>query len=106
MPTKNDASKPETELKQEAGEGCSGATCSASLDDAIAIAKGCLDYGGGYRRDEGLLEAFHDGIQTVVNALTAAKKSAETGANDTQVNALRRMGNSPPNTKDQSSGTD
>ena len=29
MNTKNDTQKPETELKQEAGEGCSGATCSA-----------------------------------------------------------------------------
>ena len=30
MQTKNDTTKPETELKQEAGEGCSVATCSAS----------------------------------------------------------------------------
>jgi hypothetical protein len=29
MQTKNDKTKPETELKQETGEGCSGATCSA-----------------------------------------------------------------------------
>ena len=32
MNAKNDTTKPETELKQEAGEGCSGATCSLSDD--------------------------------------------------------------------------
>jgi transposase-like protein len=31
MQTENDTSKPEPELKQETGEGCSGATCSASF---------------------------------------------------------------------------
>lgn len=30
MQTENDTTKPETELKQETGEGCPGATCSAS----------------------------------------------------------------------------
>jgi hypothetical protein len=30
MQTENDTSKPETELKEETGEGCPGATCSAS----------------------------------------------------------------------------
>ncbi len=30
MQTENDTPKPETELKQEAGEGCPGATCSPS----------------------------------------------------------------------------
>ena len=30
MQTKNDTSKPETELKQGSGEGCPGATCSPS----------------------------------------------------------------------------
>jgi len=29
MQTENDKSKPETELKEETGEGCPGATCSA-----------------------------------------------------------------------------
>jgi hypothetical protein len=28
MQTENDTTKPETELKEETGEGCSGATCS------------------------------------------------------------------------------
>jgi FtsZ-binding cell division protein ZapB len=31
MQTENDTSKPENSPQQEAGEGCSGATCSASL---------------------------------------------------------------------------
>jgi len=86
-----------TNLENTKDKGSDGAACSACLDDAITIAKGCLDYGGGYRCDEDLLKAFHHGIQTVVNALAAAKKAAETGADDTQVNALRRMGNSLPN---------
>ena len=34
MRTKNDTTEPETELKQEAGEGCPGATC-APLDFAV-----------------------------------------------------------------------
>jgi len=32
MQTENDTTKPETELKQETGEGCSGSTCSLSSD--------------------------------------------------------------------------
>jgi hypothetical protein len=32
MQTENYTSKPETELKQETGEGCSGATCSAWVE--------------------------------------------------------------------------
>jgi aspartate/methionine/tyrosine aminotransferase len=43
MHTENDTSKPEDSPQQEAGEGCSGATCSASSDTpetdaAIALA--------------------------------------------------------------------
>lgn len=85
-----------SEVHDEKGVG-SDATYSAPLSDAIAIARGCLDYGGGYRSQEAALAAFHHGIQTVVNALTAAKKAADTEVNDTQVNALRRMGNSQQN---------
>jgi len=58
------------------------------MDDAIAIASGCLDYGGGYRGTPEL-KIYHHGIQTVINALKAAKKN---GTSDTQVNALARMG--------------
>jgi hypothetical protein len=57
------------------------------LDRAIAIAWGCLDYGGGYRGDEGKLDAFHHGISTVIRALEAARDNP-----DTQVWALERIG--------------
>lgn len=59
-----------------------------SLNDAIAIAKGCYDYGGGHRSD-GTLEVFHHGIQTVVNALEAAK---DRGLSDSQVAVLHHIG--------------
>ena len=82
----------ETTIETPEREGdCSPATCSA-FDESIAIAAGCLDYGGGYRSSEAELSAFHHGIQTVINSLTAARKAEQTGENDTQVNALRRMG--------------
>lgn len=55
----------------------------------VRIARGCLDYGGGYRSDEDMLSAFHGGIQTVINALEAAAKN---DPSDTQVNALERIG--------------
>ena len=77
--------------------------CYASIDDAITIAKGCLDYGGGYRGTPEL-EIYHHGIQTVINSLTAARRVGQTGENDTQVNALRRMGYSQQNAN--SAGTD
>jgi hypothetical protein len=37
MQTKNDTSKPETELKEETGEGCPGATCSALRELMLAL---------------------------------------------------------------------
>jgi len=55
----------------------------------LNIARGCLDYGGGYRGDPILMGAFHHGIQTVINALEAAAKR---DPKDTQVNALERIG--------------
>ena len=57
--------------------------------DAVRIARGCLDYGGGYRSAEGHLEIYHHGIQTVINALEAAEKN---GLADTQCAALWRIG--------------
>jgi hypothetical protein len=36
MQTENDTTKPEDSPEQEAGEGCSGATCSANLSDGGA----------------------------------------------------------------------
>lgn len=65
--------------------------CSTALsfDDAIAIANGCFDYGGGYRSNDGELEIFHHGIQTVINALKGAKSS---GLSDMQSKVLHRIG--------------
>ena len=54
----------------------------------LNIARGCLDYGGGYRGDP-MMGAFHHGIETVIRALEAAMKN---NPNDTQVNALERIG--------------
>ena len=34
----------------------------------LSIAKGCHDYGGGYR-DQGESEIYHHGIQTVINCI-------------------------------------
>jgi len=39
MQTTNDTTKPQTEPKQEAGEGCSGATCSASSPRLLILRK-------------------------------------------------------------------
>ncbi len=57
--------------------------------DAVRIARGCADYGGGYRGDPALFEAYQHGIMTVVAALTAAE---ERGLSDAQVHALHCMG--------------
>lgn len=54
----------------------------------LAVAKGCLDYGGGYRGGPEL-DIFHHGIETVIRSLEAAAKR---DPNDTQVNALERIG--------------
>jgi hypothetical protein len=49
MQTKNDTSKPETELEKEAGEGCSGGSCSRILNvlrrlyDAADVYVACQD---------------------------------------------------------------
>lgn len=48
MQTENDTTKPEYSPQQEAGEGCSGATCSASLVWHAGPAQG----GGGTAQDE------------------------------------------------------
>jgi transcriptional/translational regulatory protein YebC/TACO1 len=58
-----------------------------TFDDALRIARGCTDYGGGYHGEE--YQTYQHGIQTVINALTSAK---ERGLSDTQVAALHRMG--------------
>lgn len=60
--------------------------------DAVRIAKGCTDYGGGYRVDAALSEAYQSGIATVINALQAAQRS---GMADSQVRALHGIGGDP-----------
>lgn len=51
----------------------------------LNVARGCHDYGGGYRTAE-TAEIFHHGIQTVINALEAFSKNPD----DTQTLALER----------------
>ncbi len=60
-----------------------------TFDDALRIARGCTDYGGGYRGNAEHYEIYQHGIQTVINALTAASK---TGLDDMQTRALHSMG--------------
>lgn len=45
-------------------------------DEALALVKGCFDYGGGYLANASKLEIYRHGIQTVVNALTGALEHA------------------------------
>ena len=59
-----------------------------TFDDALRIARGCTDYGGGHHSD-GHMEAYQHGIQTVINALEGTLKN---GLEDTQNAALWRMG--------------
>lgn len=59
-----------------------------SFSDAVRIARGCHDYNGGHLSD-GHYEAYHHGIQTVINVLEAAEKN---GLNDTQVAAVWLIG--------------
>lgn len=68
-----------------------------TFDDALRIAKGCTDYGGGCRHDKELFEVYQDGIQTVIAALDAAKR---TGLKDTQTAALLAIGLYSINAKD------
>jgi hypothetical protein len=63
-----------------------------TFDDALRIARGCTDYGGGHRGDAKEFETYQHGIQTVINALTAAAKD---GLKDTQIRVLHAIG-APP----------
>lgn len=60
----------------------------------LSIAKGCHDYNGGHHQKE-MNEAFHHGIQTVINCLVELGKK---GLEDTQLAVLYEIGNyqSPP----------
>jgi len=59
-----------------------------TFEDALRIARGCKDYGGGYRSGEHY-EAFQHGIQTVINALDHAEFS---GIKDPQIATLYVIG--------------
>lgn len=52
----------------------------------LNVAKGCHDYGGGYRGGKVFAEVYHHGIQTVINALESAIREPDS----TQVRALER----------------
>ncbi len=60
------------------------------MDDRnlLRVARGCRDYGGGYRYDPALFEAYQAGIETVIAALESAIKNP----GDTQIQALAAMG--------------
>ena len=58
------------------------------FDDAISMAKGSLDYMGGYH-DKEELAIYHHGVQTVINVLEAARKR---GLDDLQVATIHRIG--------------
>jgi hypothetical protein len=60
-----------------------------TFEDALRIARGCVDYSGGYRDNAEHHRIYHHGIQTVINALTAASKD---GLENMQVNMLHAMG--------------
>jgi len=59
------------------------------FDDALRIARGCTDYGGGYCGNTEQFEIYQGGIHTVIAALKAASK---TGLKDTQIKALHLIG--------------
>jgi len=60
-----------------------------TFQDAVKIAQGCLDYGGGYRSDAALFEIYQHGIMTVIYALEGATKR---GLDDTQIAVLHSIG--------------
>lgn len=63
-----------------------------AFSDAVRIARGCTDYGGGHRGKD-TYEVYQHGTQTVIAALEAAERR---GLEDTQVRALHCMGAATP----------
>jgi hypothetical protein len=63
-------------------------TPDLTFSDALRIARGCHDYNGGHRK-QSARDIYHQGIQTVCNALEGLARS---GLWDTQTAALWRMG--------------
>lgn len=57
--------------------------------DAVRIARGCKDYGGGYRSNAEHFEIYQHGIGTVINALEDAEKR---GLASSQTRALHAIG--------------
>ncbi len=64
------------------------AALAALRERTLNVARGCADYGGGHHND-GKMDAFQHGIQTVVRALT---EFFDDKPNDHQVAALERIG--------------
>ena len=60
-----------------------------TFNDAVRMARGCHDYSGGHHHD-GHYDAFHHGVQTVINVLESAEKNGM----DTQCAVLWRIGKS------------
>ena len=107
MQTENDTSKPENEPEQEAGEGCSGATCSASfpampLDAALEFADNGGSTGGIMTH-----EALKALAKSVREISTAAREVAARLADELEIKptvnrhmaerAIERLNNSLPN---------
>ena len=75
MQTKNDTSKPEVSPKQKAGEGCSGATCSASSDPPLTVYE---NRGGEVweRHPDGRRELFAEDIIRKLTKLESQRNAA------------------------------
>lgn len=84
----------ELETPKDQGSVSSHCSTALSFDDAIRIARGCFDYSGGYRSNDGELAIYHHGIQTVINALNGAKSS---GLSDLQSKVLHTIGSDEHN---------
>jgi len=56
-------------------------------DRMLNVARGCRDYGGGYRGDDKAMEIYQHGISTVIRALEAHLNNPA----DTQTLALERV---------------
>lgn len=80
-------------VQQTEGGGTVASSALLGFGDALLIARGCHDYSGGHHTD-GHYDAYHHGIQTVINVLEAAEKA---GLNDTQVAAVWCIGGEKPN---------
>lgn len=59
-----------------------------TYETCLNIARGCHDYNGGHYQKE-MHEAFHHGIQTVINCLEALEKR---GLTDTQLAVVHEIG--------------